>query len=129
MRVSKDGTTAPLQTGTTVPASTSATAGPTSQNQPSAQAGVSKDGSTMPLANSPGGGNRDVATSQQDVQAQQKGAQTAAAAGQAGNSASGSSGYHSPEMMAAVDKARTLQAQGNEAGCMQAIQEAKRLKQ
>jgi len=32
-------------------------------------------------------------------------------------------------MMAALDKARTLQAQGNETGCMQAVQEAKRLTQ
>ena len=83
----------------------------------------------MPLANSQGGGDKNLATSQQDAQAQQKGAQAAAAAGQAGGSAASPSGRHSPEMMAALDKARTLQAQGNEAGCMQAVQEAKRLTQ
>jgi hypothetical protein len=82
----------------------------------------------MPLANSQGGGDKSLATSQQDAQAQQKGAQAAAAAAQAG-SASGSPNRHSPEMMAALEKARALQAQGNEAGCMQAVQDAKRLTQ
>jgi hypothetical protein len=82
----------------------------------------------MPLANSPGGGDKNLATSQQDAQAQQKGGQSAAAAAQAGNAMT-PSGRHSPEMMAALDKARTLQAQGNEAGCLQAVQEAKRLTQ
>src|SRR5207342_2211942 len=80
------------------------------------QQGVAKDGSTMPLANAPGGGDKSLATSKQDAQSQQRGGQTAASAGQSQNAASGS-GYHSPEMMAALDKARSLQAQGNEAGC------------
>ena len=128
-RVSKDGTMAPLQTGSTAPTSRAPATGQTGQGSSTSQTGVAKDGSTMPLANSQGGGDKNLAASQQDAQAQQKGAQAAAAAGQAGGSAASPSGRHSPEMMAALDKARMLQAQGNEAGCMQAVQEAKRLTQ
>jgi len=40
---------------------------------------IAKDGSTMPLAEEPGGGKKDLATSQQDVEAQQQGEKTAAA--------------------------------------------------
>ena len=126
-RVSKDGTMAPLQTGSTAPASAPAT-GQTGQRSSTGHAGVAKDGSTMPLASSQGGGDKNLATSQQDAQAQQKSGQAAAAAAQAGSTGA-SSGRHSPEMIAALDKARMLQAQGNEAGCMQAVQEAKRLTQ
>jgi hypothetical protein len=124
-RVAKDGTHAPLETGSTASTGSGpAATGATGQGQGQ---GVSKDGSTMPLANAPGGGNRQVATSQQDVQSQQQGGQTAAAAGRAANNQS--SGYNSPERMAALDRARTLLQQGNEAGCMQAVQDAKRLSQ
>ena len=38
-----------------------------------------KDGKSMPLATEEGGGNKDLATSQQDVEAQQQGDKTAAA--------------------------------------------------
>ena len=38
-----------------------------------------KDGTTMPLATKEGGGNKNLATSQQDVEAQQQGEKTAAA--------------------------------------------------
>jgi len=38
-----------------------------------------KEGNTMPLATQQGGGNKDLATSAQDVQAQQQGGKTAAA--------------------------------------------------
>jgi hypothetical protein len=125
-RISKDGTHAPLATGSTSSTGSGSTAtGTTGQTQ--AQGGVSKDGSTMPLANEPGGGNRQVATSQQDVQSQQQGGQTAAAAGRTASTQS--SGYNSPERMAALDRARTMLQQGNEAGCMQAVQDAKRLGQ
>jgi len=127
-RVSKDGTMAPLQTGSTAPAPMSPAPRSAGQSSTSGQSGVAKDGSTMPLANTPGGGDKNLATSQQDVQAQQKSGQAAAAAAQAGNAMTPSS-RHSPEMMAALDKARTLQAQGNEAGCLQAVQDAKRLTQ
>jgi hypothetical protein len=63
--ISKDGTHAPLET-------------------PDAQAKapgspVAKDGNTMPLAGQENGGNKNLATSQQDVEAQQHGDKTAAA--------------------------------------------------
>jgi hypothetical protein len=133
-RISKDGRTAPLQTTSGTGQDSSAggsnqasSAGGSNQGSSQGHQGIAKDGSTMPLANQPGGGNTSVATSQQDVQSQQHGGQTAATAGQ--QNQAGTSGTHSPEMMAALDRARTLQQQGNEAGCMQAVQEAKRLQQ
>jgi len=61
--ISKDGTHAPLE------APDSTAEGKTAQ----------KDGSTMPLATQEAGGNKDLATSQQDVEAQQQGDKTAAA--------------------------------------------------
>lgn len=62
--ISKDGTHAPLETPDT---------------QAKAGNPAAKDGSTMPLANQEGGGNKDLATSQQDIEAQQHGDKTAAA--------------------------------------------------
>jgi hypothetical protein len=58
--IAKDGTRAPLDD--------SAAAEP-----------ANKDGQTMPLASQEGGGNKNLATSPQDVEAQQEGEQTAAA--------------------------------------------------
>ncbi|MDX0716430.1 hypothetical protein GOD67_27390 [Sinorhizobium medicae] len=55
--IAKDGTTAPLET----------------------ENNASKDGETMPLANQQGGGDKNLATSQQDAEAQQTGEQAAAA--------------------------------------------------
>ena len=40
---------------------------------------AAKDGGTMPLESGEGAGNKDLATSQQDVEAQQQGDKTAAA--------------------------------------------------
>jgi hypothetical protein len=59
--IAKDGTQAPMEG-----------ADPGAANTPA------KDGSTMPLATEEGG-NKDLATSQQDVEAQQDGEKTAAA--------------------------------------------------
>lgn len=56
--IAKDGTTAPLETENNA---------------------ASKDGETMPLANQQGGGDKNLATSQQDAEAQQMGEQAAAA--------------------------------------------------
>lgn len=61
--ISKDGTHAPLEP-------------PDSRAKENT---AQKDGNTMPLATQEGGGNKDLATSQQDVEAQQQGDQTAAA--------------------------------------------------
>ncbi|WP_274627579.1 hypothetical protein [Arvimicrobium flavum] len=65
--IAKDGTHAPLETPDT---------------QAKAGNPVAKDGSTMPLADQEGGGNKDLATSQQDIEAQQRGEKTAAAKAQ-----------------------------------------------
>jgi hypothetical protein len=62
--VLKDGTRAPLE-------ASKATNG---EGEPAA-----KDGNTMPLAGAESGGNKNLATSQQDVEAQQHGNKTAAA--------------------------------------------------
>jgi hypothetical protein len=63
--IAKDGTHAPLEGD----AKTALNVNP-----------AQKDGKTMPLATEEGGGNKNLATSQQDVEAQQKGGETAAAA-------------------------------------------------
>ena len=63
--ISKDGTHAPLESPNS----------PAQDRKDSAQ----KDGSTMPLATKEGGGDKNLATSQQDVEAQQQGDKTAAA--------------------------------------------------
>lgn len=133
--IAKDGNTAPLQPAPG--AASGATQNPgmaTSQQaqnsgSPGQPQGIAKDGSTMPMANQPGGGNTTVATSQQDVQNQQRGGQTAANQAEQSQGGASTSGNRSPQMMAALDRARMMQQQGNEAGCMQAIQETKRLQQ
>ena len=61
--IAKDGTHAPLESNKPADSGTAA----------------QKDGQTMPLANQEGGGNKNLATSQQDVEAQQHGDKTAAA--------------------------------------------------
>jgi hypothetical protein len=61
--ISKDGTHAPLETPKAGDAGTA----------------VEKDGNTMPLATQEGGGDKNLAASQQDVEAQQQGDKTAAA--------------------------------------------------
>ena len=61
--ISKDGTHAPLE----------------APDQQAKANSVQKDGKSMPLATQEGGGNKDLATSQQDVEAQQQGDKTAAA--------------------------------------------------
>jgi hypothetical protein len=68
--IAKDGTHAPLETQ------------PTDTKSNSQEKSAQKDGSTMPLGTQEGGGNKDLATSQQDVEAQQQGDKTAAAKGE-----------------------------------------------
>jgi hypothetical protein len=62
--MSKNGARAPLETDT---------------NNPQAANPAQKSGGTMPLANQQGGGDKNLATSQSDVESQQKGGKTAAA--------------------------------------------------
>ena len=75
--IAKDGTHAPLENGANseVQKGAASTGTTTTNTNQTAQ----KDGKTMPLANKEGGGDANLATSQQDVQAQQKGDQTAMA--------------------------------------------------
>jgi hypothetical protein len=61
--MAKDGTHAPLETDASQ-----------AEDNP-----AKKDGKSMPLATEEGGGNKDLATSQQDIEAQQQGDKTAAA--------------------------------------------------
>ncbi|TIP74540.1 MAG: hypothetical protein E5X53_02595 [Mesorhizobium sp.] len=70
--IAKDGTRAPLETD--------ANAGSRVEGGP-----ANKDANTMPLANQESGGNKDLATSQQDAEAQQEGDKTAAAKADAGS--------------------------------------------
>lgn len=79
--IAKDGSMAPLEgaePGANRVAKDGSTAPPEGA-EPGANK-VAKDGSTMPLATEQGGGNKDLATSEQDVEAQQEGDKTAAAA-------------------------------------------------
>lgn len=70
--VAKDGSQAPLE------------AEPRADAQESDAGPAQKDGGTMPLASDEADDTNDVATSQQDVEAQQEGEQTAAAKTDAG---------------------------------------------
>ena len=64
--IAKDGTRAPLETD--ADADGRVEGGP-----------ANKDGNTMPLASQEGGGDKNLATSQQDIESQQEGDKTAAA--------------------------------------------------
>ena len=57
-RVAKDGTLAPLQSGSTTSTKNPGATGSTAPAPAPGQQGVAKDGSTMPLANAPGGGDK-----------------------------------------------------------------------
>ncbi|WAJ27511.1 hypothetical protein [Antarcticirhabdus aurantiaca] len=83
--ISKDGQHTPLETDANAPGVTQSQGGTTTnmeQAEASASGAVSKDGSTMPLAETKGGGDVAVAMSDQDVAAQQNGDPTAAATAQ-----------------------------------------------
>lgn len=135
--ISKDGSTAPLQTeadaaagatgaaGTTTGTASETTAGATGTTSGSgstasgsaeADGEVAKDGSTAPLETGSA-----VATSGQDAQAQQDGQATAA--GQAGVTTGPAS--DSAERTAALDRARAALESGDEEACMAAVEEAR----
>lgn len=78
-RIAKDGTHAPLEAPKGGPGVDKSATGTTSTYDDPKMA---KNGGTMPLANKPNGGDRDLATSQQDAEAQQHGGKTAAAESQ-----------------------------------------------
>src|SRR3712207_908120 len=77
-RISKDGSQAPLQSTSDGSGRSAASTGSGQNTNSAGGQGIAKDGSTMPLASKPGEGTSNVATSQQDAQAQQRGGQTAA---------------------------------------------------
>ena len=92
----------------------------------------------MPMANSAGGGEPNVAMSGQDADAQQSGGETAAASSGQGTGTSGGSDSSnqmaSGDQMAsasgggyddAVKRAEAALASGDEAACLAAVQEAR----
>ncbi|WP_075214730.1 hypothetical protein [Mongoliimonas terrestris] len=133
-------------TGTGSSSTTGGSSGSTGMSGDTAQAGsgsgeISKDGGTMPLAQSDNGGDPTRAMSGQDAQSQQSGNQTAASAAEdttgatasTGGSAGGtltqpgldSASSGSSTQMAALERAREAQAAGNEQACMDALEEAR----
>jgi hypothetical protein len=76
--IAKDGSKAPLESNANSQTQTGAASTGTTTSSSEGQT-AKKDGQTMPLANKEGGGDPNLATSQQDVTAQQKGDQTAMA--------------------------------------------------
>ncbi|WP_203565898.1 hypothetical protein [Aurantimonas aggregata] len=147
--VSKDGSTAPLETdnsttaggstaptggagaaaataGATTPAGgTGTAAGASQQADAGGQAGeIAKDGSNMPLEDA---ASEETAMSGQDAQSQQAGADTAAS-GQAGASTmANAAGNEDGGFQDAIDRAEAALAAGDEAACMTAVEEAKGL--
>ncbi|WP_283177618.1 hypothetical protein [Gemmobacter sp. 24YEA27] len=125
--ISKDGSLAPLETGENGASSGDQPADSTmSEAQPEADGntgsteGIAKDGTTAPLETPD-----DLATSGDDAQAQQEGEPTAAETAKT-DGASGETAEKSEAHMAAVEKARAALAAGDEAGCMAAVEEAKK---
>lgn len=127
--VSKDGSLAPLESaaGAVGQADHAEGAGATGQAGHGAEGAaaegsaagdgeVSKDGSTEPLEADP-----QIATSGQDVAAQQEGGETAA---QQANQGAGGSGDGSGRQ-AALDRAHAALAAGDEEACMAAVEEAR----
>ena len=84
---------------------------------------IVKDGTTAPLAAKPGEASTGVANSDQDATAQQAQA-NGGTSSETTASVDGSSSM-SPQMTAALDKARVAQQSGDEAACMAALDEAR----
>lgn len=135
--VAKDGSLAPMQEGDAAAAgaeagsatgaeSATATApgGAGADPTESGETGeIAKDGSQAPLEE-PGDTAPDVATSAQDAQAQQEGGEPAAAAADAAAADAGAGGSERDDALA---RARAALAEGDEAGCMAALEEARSL--
>lgn len=123
-----------LQSASTATGSVSSSS-PESSANPQAEDAVTtgnadalvKDGSTMPLAANHGGGDPHRATSMQDAVRQQEGKQTAAAQSDAYEEKAGIAG-EARTFEQAIAKAELLQAQGNEAECMAAVEQARQMK-
>jgi hypothetical protein len=115
--VSKDGSMAPLAAPAT-PQTGESTAAAGSAGSADAEGEIAKEGSTAPLEADPS-----VATSAEDAQAQSQGGETAAqqAQGAAGGEGGGTMRAE------ALARAQTALDAGDEAGCMEAVEEAKGL--
>lgn len=114
--ISKDGSLAPLEeSSTAAEAPATATDGAGGADTANAEGTVVKDGSETPLETDLSG----IATSGQEAAAQQD----EAAPGQTGDS----SAAMSPEAEAALERATAALQAGDEAGCMEAVEEARSL--
>ncbi len=122
--IAMDGSLAPLEddadAGDTDGDSEAASGGETTGSGAEAETqargeGISKDGTLAPLE----GAGAEVATSQQDAQAQQAGEETAAQEAESGSEGSA--------RMAALDRAQAALDAGDEAGCSAALEEARSL--
>jgi hypothetical protein len=108
--IAKDGSTAPLA----VPATPQTGGDAAPAATPTSEAGgIAKDGSKAPLGTDPA-----LATSPEDAQAQSQGGKTAAE--QAAGAAGGGTGQAD-----ALARARAALDAGDEAACLQAVEEAK----
>lgn len=110
--IAKDGTLAPLQ-------SNDGSSG-ADTDQPQATDGISKDGSLAPLEDA-ADASSDQAMSGQDAQAQQEGEPTAAEA------AGGADAAADDGRSAAIEKARTALAAGDEDACRAALDEVTKM--
>ncbi len=113
--IAKDGTLAPLETN-----DASSGADAADMDEPQAAEGISKDGSLAPLEDA-ADASSDQAMSGQDAQAQQEGEPTAAEA--AGGADATTDGGRS----AAIEKARTALAAGDEDACRAALDELRKM--
>lgn len=116
--VVKDGSTAPLAAPATP--QTGGDAATTATPPATAEGEVAKDGSTAPLGTDPA-----LATSAADAQAQSEGGATAAEQAQGAESSPADQDGAGTMRAEALARAQTALDAGNEAACLEAVEEAK----
>jgi hypothetical protein len=114
--MAKDGSTAPLAPAATL--QTGGDAAATTTTPGATEGKVAKDGSTAPLGTDPA-----LATSAGDAQAQSQGGATAAEQAQGAEGGDGAGTMRAE----ALARAQTALDAGDEAACLQAVEEAKGL--
>ena len=112
--VSKEGAMAPLADTSGATPQTGGDNTPAAEGAAGSREGVAKDASQTPLGTDPS-----LATSPQDVQAQQAGGDTAAEQAMEGSSGGGDARAQ------AISRAEAALAQGDETGCMEALKAAR----
>jgi hypothetical protein len=117
--VAKDGSTAQLAPAATLQPGGDAAATAPATAPGSTEGKVAKDGSTAPLGTDPA-----LATSAEDAQAQSQGGATAAEQAQGAEGGGDGAGTMRAEALA---RAQTALDAGDEAACLQAVEEAKGL--